>query len=93
MSSSSSLGGGEQGQASVTFSTAKGGIAGIQRAAANKQRRHVTMTKEAFADLGVTKQANKTLGEQVGELIEKYDIYNIKLIERKIVTVARDPTE
>lgn len=27
------------------------------------------------------------------ELIEKYDIYNIKLIERKIVTVTKDPVD
>lgn len=27
------------------------------------------------------------------ELIEKYDIYNIKLIERKVVKVCKDPAD
>jgi ESCRT-II complex subunit VPS36 len=57
-----------QPQQPSTFSTTKAGIAGIQRAAASKQRRHATMTKEAFGDLESLMEEAKNMVQ----LIERY---------------------
>jgi ESCRT-II complex subunit VPS36 len=50
------------------FSTTKAGIAGIQRAAATKQRRHKTLTKEAFGDL-------ESLMEQAKHMVNLIEQY------------------
>jgi ESCRT-II complex subunit VPS36 len=58
----------QQQQTTSTFCTTTAGIAGIQRAAVSKQRRHKTMTKEAFGDLETLMEEAKNMVQ----LIERY---------------------
>ena len=59
-----------------TFSTTKAGIAGIQRAAASKQRRHKTMTTEAFGDL-------ESLMEQAKHMVDLIEQYTATAASKK----------